>query len=254
MDRWLVDVIEDVQSGANLGDMKNVLMKIREHLSFSNIAYVVRGPNAFVKNSVLVVGDYPGEWVEHYGKQNYVHVDPIIAHCFSTQTPYWWEHGRAKAKNDRQQFFDEAADFQLRDGISIGLPRFDGYDGLISLASDRTLSLDHEQRQLILLQLNALQSFIQERIVQLAGRTQYGDTHIQLSEREKACLMWVAEGKTAHAIADILFISESTVVFHLKSAIQKLNVSNRSHAVAKATLLGLIEPQFSASSLTIYHF
>ena len=254
MDRWLIDAVENIQSANNLGNIKDVLVKTREHLGFSNVAYVVMVPNSFLENSALVVSDYPVEWQEHYGKQNYAHVDPVVAHCFSTQTPYWWEQGRRRAKNDQQQFFAEATDFQLRDGISIGLPRFDGYVGLMSLASDRTLSLGHKQQQQLILQLNALQPFIQERIIQLAGPSQYVDTSIQLSEREKACLKWVAEGKTAHGIGEILHISESTVVFHLKSAIKKLNVSNRSHAVAKATLLGLIEPQFPADSVQIYHF
>ena len=67
-------------------------------------------------------------------------------------------------------------------------------------------------------------------------------------------MLWVAEGKTAQDIATILAVSEATVVFHLKNAMQKLGVTNRSQAIAKAVLLGLIVPQFPKSSVPTYHF
>jgi len=55
-----------------------------------------------------------------------------------------------------------------------------------------------------------------------------------LTDREVECLQWIAAGKTSGEIAIILSISESTVNFHLKNTIVKLNSSNRVNAVAKA--------------------
>lgn len=63
----------------------------------------------------------------------------------------------------------------------------------------------------------------------------------ELSEREIECLSWSAQGKTATDTAVILGISPETVRMYLKRINQKLNTLNRSHAVAKASLLGLIE-------------
>jgi len=56
----------------------------------------------------------------------------------------------------------------------------------------------------------------------------------ELTERELECLRWTASGKTSWEISIILSISESTVIFHIKNAIEKLQVTNRSQAVAKA--------------------
>ena len=61
------------------------------------------------------------------------------------------------------------------------------------------------------------------------------DAHeCELTARECECLQWTANGKTAWEISKILKLSESTVTFHLKNAINKMEVSNRPQAVAKA--------------------
>jgi DNA-binding CsgD family transcriptional regulator len=47
-------------------------------------------------------------------------------------------------------------------------------------------------------------------------------------------------GKTATEMANIMTISESTVVFHTENAKKKLEAKTLPHAVAKALSLGLI--------------
>ena len=66
-------------------------------------------------------------------------------------------------------------------------------------------------------------------------------TSIDLSDREKACLRWTALGKSSWEIGRILMISENTVIFHIKNAMRKLGVNNRTLAAVKAVQLGLIE-------------
>jgi DNA-binding CsgD family transcriptional regulator len=68
-----------------------------------------------------------------------------------------------------------------------------------------------------------------------------GQQPVELSEREKSCLGWTALGKSSWEIGQILSISENTVVFHIKNAMRKLGVSNRTVAAVKAMQLGLIE-------------
>lgn len=61
-----------------------------------------------------------------------------------------------------------------------------------------------------------------------------------LSPRESEVLNLVALGKSTSEIAGELAISTKGVEFHIDGAKRKLNVSNRTHAVAKAITLGLI--------------
>lgn len=57
-----------------------------------------------------------------------------------------------------------------------------------------------------------------------------------LSIREREVIRWAAAGKSSRETATILAISEHTVNEYIASAIQKLNVANRTEAVAHALL------------------
>jgi DNA-binding CsgD family transcriptional regulator len=55
-----------------------------------------------------------------------------------------------------------------------------------------------------------------------------------LTEREQEILEWIARGKTSREIAAILVLSPYTVRKHVEHVLQKLDVSTRSAAVARA--------------------
>ena len=63
----------------------------------------------------------------------------------------------------------------------------------------------------------------------------------EISPREHDVLQWLKEGKSTWEISKILSISERTVKFHIKNLCQKLNATNRTHALAKAIQYRLIE-------------
>lgn len=62
-----------------------------------------------------------------------------------------------------------------------------------------------------------------------------------LTAREHEILVLVAEGKTAPAIGNELFLSTATVKSHLAHLYEKLGVSDRAAAVAEAMRRGLLE-------------
>ena len=62
----------------------------------------------------------------------------------------------------------------------------------------------------------------------------------QLSPRELTVLLWMKEGKTNREIAEILGLSERTVRFHVGGIFEKLDVTSRTQAVARALGAGLI--------------
>lgn len=84
-----------------------------------------------------------------------------------------------------------------------------------------------------------------EGIRRSPGSARFDLNKSELTEREKECLYWAAEGKTAWETAKILKISKRTVVFHLQNASRKLNAANCQNAIARAVVLGLITPQVS---------
>lgn len=75
----------------------------------------------------------------------------------------------------------------------------------------------------------------------LAGMDSGDSGKRQLSERERECLLWTAEGKTSFEIGKIIGISEHTVNYYLNTAASKLEASNRVQAVAIAIKSGLLD-------------
>ena len=63
---------------------------------------------------------------------------------------------------------------------------------------------------------------------------------VTFSKREKQVLELLAGGKTNREIGETLFISESTVKFHVHAILSKLDASNRTEAVSMAVKRGVI--------------
>lgn len=74
------------------------------------------------------------------------------------------------------------------------------------------------------------------------GGSRAGAAHedATLSERERAILVWTAAGKTSSETAAILGISGRTVAFHVTNILLKLDAVNKTQAVVKAVMLGLL--------------
>jgi DNA-binding CsgD family transcriptional regulator len=61
-----------------------------------------------------------------------------------------------------------------------------------------------------------------------------------LTQRELEVLQLLAEGSTNSEISNRLFISPKTTKNHLAAIFQKLDVTNRTHALVRAVIMGLV--------------
>jgi DNA-binding CsgD family transcriptional regulator len=61
-----------------------------------------------------------------------------------------------------------------------------------------------------------------------------------LTQRELEVLQLLAEGATNGEISQRLYISPKTTKNHLAAIFQKLNVTNRTHALVRAVVMGLV--------------
>ncbi|WP_418219719.1 response regulator transcription factor [Bradyrhizobium icense] len=62
----------------------------------------------------------------------------------------------------------------------------------------------------------------------------------ELTQRERQCLAWTAQGKTVADIAVLVQIAPRTVVFHLENARRKLGAASIGQCVAEALRRGLL--------------
>lgn len=68
-----------------------------------------------------------------------------------------------------------------------------------------------------------------------------------LTNRERECMRWIADGKTSWEIARLLGLTERTVNFHVQNCIHKTNSVNRSQAITKCITQYLIHLSPSGS-------
>lgn len=198
--------------------------------------------------SMVVVNGYPLEWCERYESQNYYAVDPVVAHCASRSVPLVWDDIQLSTTLNKEKvdsFMNESRDFGLKSGATVHIHGVTCGDiSALSFTSSEDVSKGLSRVLRALPFFQTLVPYIHEAISRIERLDDAGPFIRELSNREKECLLWTAEGKTSWETANILGVSERTVVFHLQNAAKKLKSTNRIQAVARATSLRLITPQF----------
>lgn len=173
---------------------------------------------------------WPEDWMSHYLSRDYIRRDPVAIASLVHSAPFTWKEASRRASefgSAGDRIMGEAADAGLKDGVCVPVPVRNALAGCISLAGEAPIT-----RKDALAPVNVLSLTFASRLQLLvAHRTTKGLT---LSNREREVLTWVAEGKTAWEISQILGISDSTVNKHIAGAMRKTGSVTRTQAVAKA--------------------
>ena len=115
-------------------------------------------------------------------------------------------------------------------------------------AARLTFLLSTEKRH----ELDLILLYWTQRAIDIAGDT-YRDRpaftdvsnnpsgRVFLTDREREVLTWAGRGLTVTDTSDVLKIGEETVQTHIHHAIEKLSATNKTHAVAKAFRMGLVD-------------
>jgi DNA-binding CsgD family transcriptional regulator len=163
-----------------------------------------------------------------------------MTYCAKNILPIEWKNLSIKPNSLESNMMNDAKKFGLQNGISMPIHTPHGEFGILSFAINDDTQKAHDITFCSLPFIQILAGHIHEVLRRISGL--HDETMRPLSKREEECLKWAADGKAAWEIAHILHISERTVNFHINNTLQKLEVCNRQHAVAKATLKGLIQP------------
>ena len=242
MDYAIEDTCEALSKIADLATMKHVVDNQLRQLGFDRFAYhLMRPPDG--PRVPLAMTTYPSDWTDRYTERGYVNTDPVVGAAVSRLIPFQWDslmRGRYWTKQQRD-ILNEAGDFKLRNGITVPVHGPGHGVSTLNVTSDSSRQdadgLWAEHRMDLLL----LAFYMHESVIAKIDADAPAPI-FHLAPREKECLIWTARGKTAWEVSQILNLSEETVVGYLKSAITRLGVHSKTHAVAKSILLGLITP------------
>lgn len=231
-------------STGKLEDIDDLCGAICKRFGFQYFMYAVRFPSSFVKPLVLVVSDYPAEWRDHYEASGYLGVDPTLAYCMDEVLPLVWDQLAEREASDETvgRFMEELRAFGLASGVTLPVHGSGGEIAMLNLCSGAPVDAAREHIRGVLPELHLLALYVHKGVWGLVEKGVLPFSRQQLTQREKECLLWAAEGKTSWETAQILGISERTVIFHLQNVSEKLGVSNRQQAVARAISQRLIAP------------
>jgi DNA-binding CsgD family transcriptional regulator len=221
--------------------LKSALAEESRRLGFDSHIYALRVPTNFTNAQVIMVDGYPDGWVKRYFEAKYYDSDPVMAWCLGHMVPICWSDLTLEPGSRAQAMMLEAASFGLRDGVTMPVHSPHGELGILSLSLDAPPERARAITERALPYVQLLASHLHEAVRNLHGLL--AAARPDLTERERECLSWAADGKTSSEIAQILGVREPTVNFHMNNAMRKLDVVSRQQGIGKAVLQGLIQPK-----------
>jgi DNA-binding CsgD family transcriptional regulator len=242
------ELIDAARNAGSVEEVHGLCSELCDRAGFDFFIYGAVLPVSLVRPQTLIISGYPSDWWGHYQDRGYFTIDPVVRHTTSSHTvPLVWNDIDPESNPHAdlvREFMSEAADFGLVSGVSFPVHGQQGETAILSLAS-REYHVRACARIVRVMPIGQLLAgYIHEAALRVFCEGKVLLHRPDLTERERECLLWAAEGKTSWDISQILGISERTVLFHLQNAAQKLNVSNRAQAVARAVAQGYVVPQF----------
>ncbi|MDJ0949850.1 MAG: LuxR family transcriptional regulator [Alphaproteobacteria bacterium] len=235
--------LEKIRSLDDLQAVHDALGVELNGLGFDRFAYHVLRPPSGIELGRSVLSSYPWDWLVRYKEEDYFNTDPVLGTAVDRLFPFRWDEQFPDDERSPQerQFFGEAGDFGIRDGITIPIHGPAGGIATLNLSSELS---DADLRELWARRQHDLQliAYYAHDAILRCVYASAGTRRIRLTPRERECLLWTARGKTTWEVSQVLTITENTARFHLRNAMTKLDVFSKHHAVVKAILLGIIVP------------
>lgn len=189
----------------------------------------------------VIISGWPKQWLERYNNNDYVLNDPVARQICRSTKPFQWSKIEfdKKKKPKAQLVMDEAREFSMRDGFTVPIYGFDGYQACVTMGGSHFDLSPDDINSLHIISLIAF-SAAKGLIAENPPPGTDDDDDFGLSEREIEVLKWTSVGKTSWDVAQILSLSENTIEKHIAAIARKLNAINKAHSVAKALRHGLI--------------
>ncbi len=234
MQHWLDKLIDLAALRGDEGVLKDALTHLAHQAGFSGYAYLFIRPGHTIASS-----NYPAEWRSIYFKRKFEAIDPIVNRAKSLKRVFPWsgEAERRHLSKEERAFFDRAADFGIRSGITIPIKAANGSTSMFTLASDKSAidlqrDIDPVAAAAAVGQLHTRMSFL--------PLTPSDQHPAWLDPKEAAYLNWIAVGKTMDEAADLEGVKYNSVKSKLEEARKRFQIHTMPHLVALAIRAGLI--------------
>ncbi|MET1079301.1 MAG: LuxR C-terminal-related transcriptional regulator [Pseudomonas sp.] len=217
-----------IKASSNRDDVDGVIASARSVIPFSSLIICLdTAPTLRVsERRQLVHYGCRGDAIEHYFERGWQQRDPVVLRAQTQTQALVWED--AAGSESRHLLSGRGL------ACAVSGPGRSG-STLISLALPASRHPDE-----YLGALDYLAPHLHELFNRPGELNRCGLMAPEISRRELEVLQWAKEGKSNWDISHILSISERTVKFHFGNIFRKLDVLNRSQAIAKAMHYGVL--------------
>lgn len=236
MNSWQEDVLNTIDGISCHREVFGKITDAARSLGFEHCAYGMRVPLPLSNPRTVMLNNYPVAWQERYAQCGYLNIDPTVSLGRRTVVPIIWSDS---VFEPAWNMWGEARDHGLRVGWAQSSFEARGIGGMLTLARSQG-ELSTSELAGNEFKMRWLVSVSHLGLSRLLAPPLPDDEKSRLTRRETEVLKWTADGKTSGEISDLLAVSENTVNFHVKNAVRKLQVANKTSAVVKAAMLGLL--------------
>ena len=237
MKSWAEELLHDLNHANADTELFGKIETAAEGLGFEFCAYALRAPWPLSKPRMRWLSNYPEAWQKRYQEARYFDIDPTVQHARRSQSPIVWSEALFSCA---PELWREAKSHGLRHGWAQSAFDSCGVGGMLTLArSSKPLTATELAENEV--KMRWLVSTAHLSLKRVLMPSLMADPERELTEREVEVLKWAADGKTSGEISTILLISVDTVNFHVKNAVTKLKTTNKTAAVVRAAMLGLLQ-------------
>ena len=237
--KLLCDAYGAMERAKSADELRVEMENFARDMGFEHFAYALTVKVPSVKCSSTSSTGFPQPWLERYLAAGYFKVDPIVRHAETSTLPAIWTDD-AFHDGKSAEFWEEAQAFGLSAGLSFAVHEQPGVTGIFSLARDKALDLQGQDLAALVGRAQMFASLLHHAVARIDLPKLLPEQTAPLTARERECLQWTADGKTAWEIGRILSIAERTVVFHINNVVQKLGAANKMQAIVRAVALKLV--------------
>ncbi|MFC4625814.1 autoinducer binding domain-containing protein [Daeguia caeni] len=198
--------------------------------------------------SLMKLRNVSDDMAEYWAKKGYYRIDPVQRLACRASMPFYWNYDEKSESLLRPFMTEDTApvahylhERDISAGVTVPIHMPHGaYATVTGIFSGPRA--DFRQRALrYVAEFNLMAQVFHDAAFALFDEQARGMGKVHLTERERECLRYAAEGLSAKEISRIIDRSVPTVVMHLNAAARKLGAKNRTQAVVRATRARLLD-------------
>ena len=227
-----------VAAAATPAELFDALLAISTAMGFSYFALAHHVDVARMGAHAIRLHNYPDQWAEHYDRNALGVSDPVHRVSHLTCVGFRWSHMSryiALTPRDRQTLA-QGSEQGIGDGFTVPANIPGEVNGSCSFANPAGRMLD--EQVLPLAHYIGLVAFDGARRLWNVRAREEGP--VEITDRQRDCLLWTSRGKTDSEAGQILGISAQTVGRHIINLNERYGVQKRTSAMVRALIDGTL--------------